>query len=197
MQPSLFRTPPNEFRGVTLWMLNDELEEEELRRQLREIHDKGIGAVIPRTFMGLRTEYLSEEWMEATEAIVELAEELDMEVFFQAGYMPSAIPDLNPVDAQAAIASVPRGQELEDDQQLVAEDENFRYVQDTRIHVLDMFNRKAVSHYLRDAYEETWFEHFGDHFGETISSIWVDEPHFQPPHLPWGERLKEGFEKRW
>ena len=197
MNRSEFRNPAPEFRAATLWMLNDRLEVDELRRQLREIHDKGIGAVIPRTFMGLRTEYLSEEWMRAMETIVELTGELGIEVFFQAGYMPGAIPDQDPDSAHVAIASIPRDQEPNAGEVTVSEDENFRYVRAPRIHVLDMFDPEVVTHYLEDAYERTWFGRFGDQFGRTISSVWVDEPHFNPPHLPWGEVLKEEFEADW
>jgi hypothetical protein len=197
MQKSEFRNPAPRFRAATLWMLNDRLEVEELRRQLREIHDKGIGAVIPRTFMGLRTEYLSEEWMRATEAIVELAGELDVKVFFQAGYMPGAIPDQDPNSAHVAIACIPRHREPGEGQVTVAEDETFRYVRERRIHVLNMFDPGVVTNYLEDAYERTWFGRFGNEFGSTIASVWVDEPHFNPPHLPWGEALKERFEEDW
>ena len=60
---SAFTNPGPDYGGVTLWMLNDKLEKEEICRQLDAICHAGIHAVITRTFNGLRTQYLSEEWM--------------------------------------------------------------------------------------------------------------------------------------
>ena len=192
-----FTNPSEKYRGVTLWMLNDRLEKEELRRQMREIHEKGIGAVIGRTFVGLRTEYLSSEWMEYMRIIVDLAKELGMEVFFQAGYMPSGIPDQDPAYAHKALTTVPAGKDLEDGMKPLTQDGTFQYVETTRIHVLDMFNNEAVSQYLKGAYEDTWFTNFQSEFGGTISSVWVDEPHFNPPNIPWGPFLVERFIADW
>lgn len=191
-----FVNPAKEYRDVTLWMLNDELETDELKRQLREIHDKGFGAVIARTFIGLRTEYLGDAFMDRMQSIVDLAEELGMKVFFQAGYMPSGIPEQPPASAYVAVSAVPRGEPVENGQVLCT-DETYQYAEVRELPVLDMFSRDAVGRYLAGAYEQTWFAQFGDQFGKTISSIWVDEPHFNPPQIPWGDVLQAEFEKEW
>ena len=39
-------------------------------------------------------------------------------------------------------------------------------------------------------------EGFQDEFGKTIVSVWVDEPHFSPPDLPW-TRNSELFRQEW
>ena len=52
-----FLTPPDSCRGTDFWMLNDELEEGELRRQLRSMRDQGVASVIARTYIGLRSDY--------------------------------------------------------------------------------------------------------------------------------------------
>lgn len=196
MDVNEFANPSNKYRGVTLWMLNDKLETDELKRQLKEIHDKGIGAVIGRTFIGLRTAYLSDEFIQRLQTIVDLAEELDMKVFFQAGFMPSGIPDQEPGSAQTGLASIPKGEEGQD-AKVLCEDDKHVYVETQNEYVLDMFNSEAVDKYLKAAYEDTWFSNFKEQFGKTISSIWVDEPHFYPPYIPWGNILQTEFEKEW
>ncbi|MBN1673696.1 MAG: hypothetical protein JXR37_21795 [Kiritimatiellae bacterium] len=197
MQTTVFANPGAEYRGVTLWMLNDRLEPEELRRQLRQIHEAGIGAVITRTFNGLRTEYLSDEWMERLRLITDLADELEMRVFFQAGYMPSAMERPKPEYAHTVLSAKANGAALAEGETLIGADDSCRYVASRRERVLDMFNPAAVRDYLKSAYEDTWFARFGDQFGKTIRSIWVDEPHFNPPHLPWGPVLTERFQTQW
>lgn len=92
-----FKNPGMNYRGVTLWMLNDRLEKDEVIRQLESFYNAGWGAVITRTFMGLRTMYLSEEWMAITEEIIRKAKDFGMKVWLQeadknaAAYMPTGI----------------------------------------------------------------------------------------------------------
>jgi hypothetical protein len=56
-----FLDPPMSCRGVTLFMLNDRLDGDQIERQLRGFRNTGWGAVITRTFDGLATEYLGED----------------------------------------------------------------------------------------------------------------------------------------
>ncbi len=181
-------------QGVTLWMLNDKLNADEIRRQLQGIRDAGIGAVITRTYNGLQTKYLSDEYMEILEVAVESARDLGLDVFFQAGYMPAGIPDLPREYQHIALALA---DEAADDQQVVGEIGGKVVVKKRMPNILDMLNPAAVKHYLQTAYEDVWFARFGNEFGKTIKSVWVDEPHFKPGNLPWGEPLIERFKATW
>ena len=89
-----FAAPGMQYRGVALWMLNDRLEADELGRWLRGMCEQGWGAVIDRTFNGLRTPYLSDEWHAMMRKTIGLAGELGMKVWLQAGFMPAGIPEL-------------------------------------------------------------------------------------------------------
>jgi len=197
MDPKLFESPPTAYRGVTLWMLNDKLETDEIVRQLEGFHDAGWGAVIDRTFNGLLTEYLSDEWMEMVEAIVNRAGELGLRVWLQAGYMPSAVPDL-PAELQyKGLARRPLGEPGEAGEVVLAEDPEFAYCERAHDTVLDLLNADAVTDYLNKAYKDVWYDRFGEKFGKTIEAIWVDEPHFRPKLLPWSGRMTEVFAERW
>ena len=63
--------------------------------------------------------------------------------------------------------------------------------------MLDLLNGPAVREYLDLAYKDPWHSRFGDEFGKTIEAIWVDEPHFRPPLLPWSPRLPQTFGDKW
>ena len=197
MDGTQFADPGPAYRGVALWMLNDCLEPEEIVRQLAGFKAAGWGAVITRTFNGLRTPYLSEAWMAILEQIVVHAAELDLEVWFQAGYMPSAVPDLSPELAHRAIARLPTDQVLAENERVLARDGEGVYVERRIDHVIDLLNPQAVESYLQQAYTATWLGRFGQHFGKTIAAIWVDEPHFRPPLLPWSEGLPERYRAAW
>jgi hypothetical protein len=86
---------------------------------------------------------------------------------------------------------------LADGETVLAEDDSFLYCRRTLDNVLDLLNEQAVTAYLDDAYEKTWAGRFGREFGKTIEAVWVDEPHFRPPPLPWSRELPAIFERKW
>ena len=43
------------FGGTTFWMLNDKLEDDDIKFQIKEMHNKGIYAFIARTYIGLKS----------------------------------------------------------------------------------------------------------------------------------------------
>ena len=53
---SQFSMPDLEYRGTDLWMLNDKLEDAELKRQIKEMKDKGCGSFIARNIPGLKSD---------------------------------------------------------------------------------------------------------------------------------------------
>jgi hypothetical protein len=59
-----FQSPGSEYRGKPFWSWNGDLEEEELRRQLRVFGQMGLGGGFMHSRVGLATPYLSEEWMD-------------------------------------------------------------------------------------------------------------------------------------
>ena len=124
------------------------------------------------------------ELVRQLERIVEQAAELDMKVWFQAGYMPSAMPDLDPSMAHWMLTRKEKAEEIQEDENVLAEDDKYVYVERRLGHVLDLLDPVAADNYLKKAYEETWLDRFGQDFGGVIEAIWVDEPHFRPPLLP-------------
>ncbi len=66
------------FRGAPFWSWNDKLDPEELRRQIRQFHQQGLGGFFMHARIGLDTPYMSEEWMQAVEACIDEARKLGM-----------------------------------------------------------------------------------------------------------------------
>ena len=63
---------------MPFWSWNDKLQPEELRRQIRWLKEMGMGGFFMHARGGLKTEYLSEEWMEAVDACADEAEKIGM-----------------------------------------------------------------------------------------------------------------------
>jgi len=76
-----FRNPPDEFRPIPFWSLNDELEDGELERQIREMKRVKIGGFFMHARVGLITPYLSEEWMRRIRTCVDTARSLGLKAW--------------------------------------------------------------------------------------------------------------------
>ena len=94
-----FKNPPKEYRSAPFWSWNDKLESEELKRQVREHAEKGLGGYFMHARIGLITPYMSEEWMHCVATCVEegkrvgIASWLYDEDCWPSGVMGFRIPD--------------------------------------------------------------------------------------------------------
>ncbi|MDQ0896916.1 glycosyl hydrolase [Paenibacillus sp. V4I7] len=76
-----FEQPPAAYRAVPFWAWNDDLKKEELRRQIEDMKEQGMGGFFMHSRDGLETPYLSEAWMDAVKESVAKAEELGMQAW--------------------------------------------------------------------------------------------------------------------
>ena len=67
--------------SIPFWSWNDRLEEGELRRQIRLMHDLGMNGFFMHARGGLETDYLSDEWFACVDACVDEARKLGMEAW--------------------------------------------------------------------------------------------------------------------
>ncbi len=76
-----FRNPGREWRGAPFWSWNDELEPEEIRRQIREMKEAGLGGFFMHSRTGLVTAYMGGRWMGCIGAAVDEARRLGMQAW--------------------------------------------------------------------------------------------------------------------
>jgi hypothetical protein len=104
-----FKNCPSEYRSAPFWSLNDELEEEELVRQIRLMHEQGIGGFFMHPRGGMKDEYMSEKYIKAIRACVEEAERLGMKAWlydedrFPSGGAGGLVMEGHPEFAQKAL----------------------------------------------------------------------------------------------
>ncbi len=70
-----------EYASIPFWSWNDKLEEEELRRQIRDMKSLGMKGFFMHARGGLLTEYMSDEWFDCINACMDEAEKLGMEAW--------------------------------------------------------------------------------------------------------------------
>ncbi|MCS7459774.1 glycosyl hydrolase [Paenibacillus doosanensis] len=76
-----FERPGTEYRSVPFWAWNDELDGEELVRQIKQMKEQGMGGFFIHSRDGLETVYMGPEWMDCVRRSVQAAEELGMHVW--------------------------------------------------------------------------------------------------------------------
>lgn len=67
-----------EFRGAPFWSWNDDLDPEELRRQVRSMCESGMGGFFMHARAGLITPYMSQEYFDCHQACIDEAKRLGM-----------------------------------------------------------------------------------------------------------------------
>ncbi len=189
-----FKNPAPLFYGTDFWMLNGELTDEEIERQLTEMHDKGVHTFIARTYLGLRSDYPGPRFKKSMKTIVQTAKRLGMQLFLQAGYMPEAVPDLPTDHALRYIYPVKEGEE--NGRRILCSRDGISFVEHNSETFLDMFDPVAMDHYLKVCYEDMWAE-FSEEYGKTVLSVWVDEPSYNEAYLPWTGGLEDAFLARY
>ena len=70
-----------DYQSIPFWSWNDELEADELRRQIREMKMAGIGGFFMHARGGLTTEYLGEKWFDVTGACIDEARKQGMDAW--------------------------------------------------------------------------------------------------------------------
>ncbi|NLD72786.1 MAG: hypothetical protein GX649_08730, partial [Chloroflexi bacterium] len=91
-QRAVFADPPREFGLLPFWGWNDDLDEDELLRQVREMHAGGFGGFVPHADLGLPRSvgYLTEEYFRLLRLAIDEAARLGMRVIlYDEGYYPS------------------------------------------------------------------------------------------------------------
>jgi len=78
---SMFKRPGSQYRSKPFWSLNGDLQEQELRRQIRIFKQMGFGGFFMHSRVGLVTEYLSDPWFELMKSCVQEAAAQDMEAW--------------------------------------------------------------------------------------------------------------------
>lgn len=194
---------PSHFdRPAPFWSLNDKLNEKELRRQIREMAEKGWGSFIMHSRVGLVTEYLSEEWFSLICACCDEAKKngifawLYDEDKWPSGFAGGLVPEKN-ADFRAQILVLRRPGEktavditLQERKYCGISFEICSYLSPldnpwfNGTCYTDLMNAEAVRYFLATTHE-LYKKYCGEYFGNIIPGIFTDEPCYIYRNLAW------------
>ena len=195
-----FMNPPWEYTLVPFWFLNDDLSEEELKRQIDDFEAHGVYGFIPHARLGLPESigFMSDAWLHFTKVCVDYAAEKGMiVVLYDEGMYPSGscagqVVAANPRHATRCIQRRETGP-LGEDEELVAQDRNWIYVNRRSMGRIrgvhygmddgdpgappsaDLLNPNAMACFRRLVLDRH-YEVLKEHFGKTIRGVFTDEP---------------------
>lgn len=211
---SHLKTLPNGYKPIPFWSWNDRLESAELRRQIRWMYDQGIGGFFMHARGGLKTQYLSDEWMEAIETCSDEAGQLGMHawVYDENGW-PSGF-------AGGKLLGNPNNRDMYITKEIGAFDPNadVSYLLDSSALVralngdascdylnlyfhrspstADILNPDVVKQFL-DVTHEQYKAHFGSLLSNKISGFFTDEPQYYRANTPYTPMIAEYFRKKY
>lgn len=99
---SSFRNPTNRYGVSPFWFLNGDLTEEELRWQVKEMKEKGLGGYVMHSRYGRRVDYFSEEFFDRIGAVIDESEKQGMNAIvydeddWPSGMSGTKVLDLHP-----------------------------------------------------------------------------------------------------
>jgi hypothetical protein len=100
-----FARPPRDYGILPFWFLNGELDEDEMRRQLREFRDKGMPGVILHGRYGLEMPYLGDTYLDRIAFALDEAAKLDLKTWiYDEMNWPSGTADKRVLQARPELA---------------------------------------------------------------------------------------------
>lgn len=211
------QNPSALMRPAPFWSWNDKLDEAELRRQIREMAEKGWGSYFMHSRVGLVTGYLSDEWMKLVTACADEADRtgtcawLYDEDKWPSGFAGGEVPQKDEKHRSRALVLLKKGTRSEDDAPLVevshagVEYEICKRVSplgDLRFNgacYVDLMSPDAVQEFMNCTHER-YREACGKYFGGAIPGIFTDEPcyvrnlDYPVPVVPWSDFLPAFFQ---
>lgn len=190
------------YAALPFWSWNDKLDKDELLKQIRWMHENGIGGFFMHARSGLVTEYLSEEWMQCIDACAKEAKRLGMTAWiydengFPSGFVGGKLLEEESNRDQYIVANIGDFDEQATVSYLLLEDELVRVAfkeQDGEylnlqieraVSTADILNPKVVDQFIALTHEK-YQAYFGEQFADMIEGFFTDEPQYYRYETPY------------
>ena len=203
-----------DYQPIPFWSWNDKLEPEELRRQIRWMNEHGIGGFFMHARGGLKTKYLSDEWMQCIKACSEEAKKLGMHAWiYDENGWPSGFcggkllenPEyrdryifynFGPADEQADVTYLLEGQQLRRVTAKKAIGECLNLYIKSSASTVDILNPEVVDQFLANTHYK-YKEQFVESFAQNIRGFFTDEPQYYRWGTPYTPMLETYFQEEY
>ncbi len=204
-----------EYKSIPFWSWNNEIEEEELVKQIEDMHSVGIGGFIMHARTGLKIEYLGEKWFSCIDACLKKAKELNMEawvydengwpsgfvggkllknVAFRAQYLEYKV--LEDFDESAFVVY----KKVKDEYKVITEKEkNLKAYHTVYLRTspanTDILNPEVVTAFINETHEQ-YYKRFKNSFGKELVGFFTDEPQYYRQNTPYSIAVENEYKKK-
>ena len=210
----MFSSDLTDYKSIPFWSWNNELDEEELIRQIEKMHEANVGGFIMHARTGLKIEYLGEKWFSCVAACLKKARELNMNAWiydengwpsgfvggkllekeeYRARFLRYEVIDFYDSTAFAVYEETPSGYV-----RLESEKVGLTAYHTIRLMIspanTDILNPEVVDAFIRETHEK-YYERFPDSFGRELVGFFTDEPQYYRYETPYSKGVHLAFEK--
>lgn len=216
-----------EWKPLSFWSFNGDMEDAEVRTQIRQLKEQGYGGFFMHARAGMTLEYLGASWLHACRIAIEEAKEQGLKAWlydengWPSGFAGGLVPALGEDYTAKHLYFIYRKPVSSDGKVLAAyrrtEDNTYCRVAESDATEADMYccmgqlkgyadllNGKAMDafiHFTHERYEKE----FGEYFGNVIPGIFTDEPQLVgkfPYTFAYPEEFRQAygydfFDKAW
>ena len=206
------------YGSIPFWSWNNKLEKDELIKQIHQMHEANCGGFIMHARIGLKTEYLSEEWFSLVETCLDEAKKLGMSAWiYDENGWPSGFVDgrlLEREDFRAPYLSCETKEQFDESALAVfgrktdgsyyrifsAKEPYDGVYECVYVHRSpsnsDILNPEVVTAFLSLTHEE-YYKRFADRFGKELVGFFTDEPQYFRWATPFSYGLLDEWKKRY
>lgn len=201
-----------DYQGIPFWSWNDKLEEERLKEQVDWIQQMGMGGFFMHARGGLKTPYLSEEWMHCIDVCAQAARERGIKawVYDENGW-PSGFAGgkllkkeenrdafithtIGAYDPLAWLCYSMEGEDL----RRIKKPEGGECL-NLFLHIspctADILNPEVVEQFLAETHEK-YAKRYGEGLSDHITGFFTDEPQYYRWNTAYTRMMPEAFRER-
>ena len=205
-------TVENEYKPLPFWSWNGKLEKEELIRQIRWMRDTHNGGFFMHARGGLKTQYLSDEWMQCIEACAEEAGDMQAWVYDENGW-PSGFAGgkllenaedrdrylshwVGGFDSTATVSYYIDNGALIRTKVPMQGKTHLNVTVHSAASTADVLNPVVTDKFLKLTHE-AYKARFGEKMAEKITGFFTDEPQYQRWHTPYTTMVADYFRENY
>jgi len=202
------------WKPIPFWSWNDKLDPHELCRQIDWMHKNEIGGFFMHARGGLKTEYLSDEWMQCISKCADYAEKLGMDAWiydengWPSGFVGGKLLEdskncdkyilytIGDFDNTATVSYLLDENSIKRVNNGKNKGEYLNLFIKTSVSTADILNPLVVDKFINLTHE-TYKEYFGKDFTKKIKGFFTDEPQYYRSKTPYTDMVAEYFKKEY
>ncbi len=202
------------WQPIPFWSWNDKLDREELCRQIDWMHKNEIGGFFMHARGGLKTEYLSDEWMQCISACADYAEKLGMDAWiydengWPSGFAGGKLLEdpkncdkyilytQGDFDNTATVSYLLTENSIERVNSAQTQGVYLNLFINTSVSTADILNPDVVDKFIALTHEK-YKEYIGKAFTSKIKGFFTDEPQYYRDKTPYTDMVAQYFKKEY